>query len=146
MHTNGSYVILTDMWRTVWQHLCPFSFSSVLPWSPAAFYNLLLSPSLSLHPLTPSLLLTTCLAHSGSARWNNTPSHTITSSAGSLKGPVRPTAATVSGASDEMWGCNSRVMCWSEMSALCAGKAKWQLKHDSYMCTVTLQSKSLITS
>ncbi|XP_062422469.1 serum response factor a isoform X6 [Pungitius pungitius] len=38
--------------------------------------------------LHPPLSLTTCLARRGGARWNNTPSHTKTPSADSLKGPA----------------------------------------------------------
>ena len=82
-----------------------------LPLPSTSFYNLLSPHPLPplFCPLTPALLFTTCLAHSSSARWNNTPSHTKTSSVDSLTGPAHPPAATVYGAYDQMWGCDSTV-------------------------------------
>lgn len=108
--------------------------------------SLFLSPSLSLSPphttpsvafslarsLAPSLLLTTCLAHSSSARWNNTPSHTKASSADSLKGPAptllqqlsvehmtkREGVAPESRSRNEMAGISS--LGWRKMRTSCA--------------------------
>lgn len=86
---------------------------------PSSTFSLTLPPLLSLPlscPLTPLFLFTTCLAHSSSARWNNTPSHTKTSSVDSLRGPPHPPEATVYGAYDQMWGCNTTVLFWNQTS------------------------------